>query len=422
MKTANPKLPNRRFPLSYFSLPISLGFGASYLLFLLAGAVLPLPSRRWLCRRSALPPRRRNGRRSAARASSRGRSRPSSIRRCGPSCRPMLRSSTSTSATASRPGNCWPSCRSRSSRPNCARRRPRWPRLRRDPTGRRRHPGRRRRRGHRPGQGRRGRGRQHPGRGRRGAVEVADGPDQPVGGRRCAGPQAGGRDPRRVQAANAAEAESRAKVDSAKAVLAQTQAELAKRRPTGGGPSPVPKRRGRRRATAGAAELHPDPHPYAGVVTERNVVRGDFVQPAGNAMAKPLLAVARTDVVRIFVDVPEMDAASVEAGRPGYVGVPALSRADDGRQSDADRLGPGATARCTPRSTCPIPTAGCGPGCTPRPTSSLRSGETPWCFRGRRSLQRAKRPSVGSHATAGPCGRRSPWGSKSKARSRSSPG
>ena len=32
--------------------------------------------------------------------------------------------------------------------------------------------------------------------------------------------------------------------------------------------------------------------PYAGVVTQRNVVRGDFVQPPGGMTAKPLLAVA----------------------------------------------------------------------------------------------------------------------------------
>ena len=40
--------------------------------------------------------------------------------------------------------------------------------------------------------------------------------------------------------------------------------------------------------------------------------------------AKPLLAVARTDVVRIFVDVPEMESPWVEAGRAGYVSVQAL--------------------------------------------------------------------------------------------------
>ena len=64
--------------------------------------------------------------------------------------------------------------------------------------------------------------------------------------------------------------------------------------------------------------------PYAGIVTERNVNRGDFVQPASAMTGKPLLTVAHADTVRIFVDVPEMDSPWVEAGRKGYVNVQAL--------------------------------------------------------------------------------------------------
>ena len=56
-------------------------------------------------------------------------------------------------------------------------------------------------------------------------------------------------------------------------------------------------------------------------MTERNVNRGDFVQPAGAVTAKPLLSVARMDVVRIFVEVPERESPWVEAGRMGYVEV-----------------------------------------------------------------------------------------------------
>ena len=40
--------------------------------------------------------------------------------------------------------------------------------------------------------------------------------------------------------------------------------------------------------------------------------------------AKPVLAVARTDLVRVFVDVPEMESPWVEAGRPASVHVQAL--------------------------------------------------------------------------------------------------
>ena len=64
--------------------------------------------------------------------------------------------------------------------------------------------------------------------------------------------------------------------------------------------------------------------PYTGTVIQRNVDRGDFVQPATMATAKPLFVVARNDMVRIFVDVPEMEAAQIEVGAQGFVHVQAL--------------------------------------------------------------------------------------------------
>ena len=64
--------------------------------------------------------------------------------------------------------------------------------------------------------------------------------------------------------------------------------------------------------------------PYTGIVVQRNVDRGDFVQPAAMAAAKPLFVVARYDMVRIFVDVPEMDAPQIEVGAKGFVHVQAL--------------------------------------------------------------------------------------------------
>ena len=60
------------------------------------------------------------------------------------------------------------------------------------------------------------------------------------------------------------------------------------------------------------------------MVTERNVNRGDFVQPAGAIGGKSLLTVGRADIVRIFVDVPELDSPWVEPGRKGHVNVQAL--------------------------------------------------------------------------------------------------
>ena len=128
-----------------------------------------------------------------------------------------------------------------------------------------------------------------------------------------------------LKAAEAALGEARAKVEAAKAAFVQSQADLAKAKAN----------EAAARARHGNAEADLSRvkallqytqirAPYAGVVTERNVNRGDFVQPASTMTAKPLLTVARTDIVRIFVDVPEMDSPWVEAGRTGYVSVQAL--------------------------------------------------------------------------------------------------
>jgi multidrug efflux pump subunit AcrA (membrane-fusion protein) len=81
--------------------------------------------------------------------------------------------------------------------------------------------------------------------------------------------------------------------------------------------------------------------PYDGVIVVRNVNTGDFVQPvsgdksigralpdtAGAATA-PIYVVARTDIVRIFVDVPEMSANNVIAGSDARVRIQALGDID----------------------------------------------------------------------------------------------
>jgi RND family efflux transporter MFP subunit len=129
-----------------------------------------------------------------------------------------------------------------------------------------------------------------------------------------------------LKAAEAARAEVRAKVEAAKAAFVQSQADLAKAK---AGEAVAAARRGNAEADLSRVkallQYTQIRAPYAGIVTERNVNRGDFVQPASIMTAKPLLAVARTDTVRIFVDVPEMDSPRVEAGRAGYVSVQALS-------------------------------------------------------------------------------------------------
>lgn len=57
--------------------------------------------------------------------------------------------------------------------------------------------------------------------------------------------------------------------------------------------------------------------PFDGVVTNRNVDTGHYVHPANGSATKPLVSVARTDKVRVFVDVPEMEAPLIDAGEHG---------------------------------------------------------------------------------------------------------
>lgn len=55
--------------------------------------------------------------------------------------------------------------------------------------------------------------------------------------------------------------------------------------------------------------------PFDGFVVERHVDPGAFVQSAdGNSAAKPLLTITRTDVVRVFVDIPMRDVRLLNRG------------------------------------------------------------------------------------------------------------
>ncbi|MGE0758915.1 MAG: efflux RND transporter periplasmic adaptor subunit [Pirellulaceae bacterium] len=53
--------------------------------------------------------------------------------------------------------------------------------------------------------------------------------------------------------------------------------------------------------------------PFAGVVTQRGVDTGHYVQPGGG-QTTPLLTVERTDRLRVSVDVPELESPRVDAG------------------------------------------------------------------------------------------------------------
>jgi len=65
--------------------------------------------------------------------------------------------------------------------------------------------------------------------------------------------------------------------------------------------------------------------PYDGAITERNFDLGALIQAAKSSEDKPLFTIVQTDKIRIFMDVPETDAALVESGRKAIIKVPSLS-------------------------------------------------------------------------------------------------
>ena len=64
--------------------------------------------------------------------------------------------------------------------------------------------------------------------------------------------------------------------------------------------------------------------PYTGVVTRRSFHVGDFIRSADQGGTTPLLAVERTDVMRVIVQVPDRDVPFVSKGDPAVVEIDAL--------------------------------------------------------------------------------------------------
>ena len=120
--------------------------------------------------------------------------------------------------------------------------------------------------------------------------------------------------------------ESRASVALAKATLAESKAQRDQAQTM----VPVAEARADsaeadRKQTAALLEYTKIAAPFDGVVTRRGVDTGWLVQaPTGSTPGAPLFTVARTDVVRVFLDVPEADAAQVRDGMPAKVRVQSL--------------------------------------------------------------------------------------------------
>jgi RND family efflux transporter MFP subunit len=127
-----------------------------------------------------------------------------------------------------------------------------------------------------------------------------------------------------LAAAQAAHKESTAAIESAQAVVVQTEAQSAK------AAADVEAAQARVQVAAAnvahAQALHSYltvKAPFAGVITNRSVDPGHFVQPAG-ASGQPLLIVARIDKMRIFVAIPEVEAAYADLGDGVQVEVQSL--------------------------------------------------------------------------------------------------
>lgn len=61
--------------------------------------------------------------------------------------------------------------------------------------------------------------------------------------------------------------------------------------------------------------------PFDGVVTDRNIERGDLVSTGSAAANKPLFNVAQSNVVRIQIDVPQSEAVNIQDGQKASVTV-----------------------------------------------------------------------------------------------------
>ncbi len=124
------------------------------------------------------------------------------------------------------------------------------------------------------------------------------------------------------------------------------------------------------------------PAPFDGVIVARNANTFDFVLPSmgdpssymrspylsPSGSGAPIYVVDRTDIIRVFVDIPEQDSNYVQIGSKATVLVKAYrDRLIHGTVTRTSWRSTSAAAPSAPRSTCGIPTARCCRECTPTP-------------------------------------------------------
>ena len=129
-----------------------------------------------------------------------------------------------------------------------------------------------------------------------------------------------------LQAAKAASRDAAAKVEGANAAIAESEAHVEK--------AVADEAAAHQRQRVAEADLAQTralaayrqiEAPFDGTISERNLDEGHFVQPAGEAQGRPLFVVVQTDVGRVFVDVPEMEATLVDRGDRATIRVQSLS-------------------------------------------------------------------------------------------------
>jgi HlyD family secretion protein len=127
--------------------------------------------------------------------------------------------------------------------------------------------------------------------------------------------------------AQAAQTEAAARVDAAAADLAETRASVLKAQAD---EAVVRAQHRVMQADLQYAQTMLDyatlRAPFDGVVTQRNINTGHFVQTGSGEQRQPLFVVTQADVVRVFLDVPETEAPLVDVGDAAEITVDALAR------------------------------------------------------------------------------------------------
>jgi RND family efflux transporter MFP subunit len=61
--------------------------------------------------------------------------------------------------------------------------------------------------------------------------------------------------------------------------------------------------------------------PFDGVITQRNIERGDLVSTGSSPTSKPLFSIAQSDTLRIQIDVPQSEAVNIKDGQKAAIDV-----------------------------------------------------------------------------------------------------